>query len=377
MPSLTDLTYNDKSLLELAGEFIENTADARESLSEYSSTTRLTPAVLVEDSLLRLPQNNINGIMQTLLSIYTGHYLQAVAMLTKVGNVTVDKLLEPVSQKRGGLLDSVDRLGFESIAEWSKTEGALMDYSAEALKYKDKRVDRLPLGKRQSDQGGTRGSAVEVNKPANIAVGKMIHVTLGTGNESIVVPVAVQINPRSLDVNYLVDVLAAFIGKDNSMIGRWHRWRAGEIKSFMDYAFALDLIEEERKLMLKDRDGFFKEARARSNRGLVSKFLSGQKQMNVASNMIVISKSGQSQLESAMRGQFSNKRVLHKFFQNTGAMLLCIVDPTMERVRIYQRGIDETGNFTFEDLEPASTNPNASNINDVIKAYKLSESFGV
>lgn len=358
MSKTTNMTTEAKHLLSLAASFAVNAADDRESLSEFSAGSRLSPPVMIESEIARMDPQTTHSINQVLLSIYCGHYLNAVTRLTKIGNVTVTSLLDPVSG--GGNVNSADLVrdyyGMETIeppaAPWESDNMDLtVDYSMEAIQ--------------------------DISKPSSLAVGKQLEVPLVAEGVEVKVPVTVTLVPKVLDDDFMVKVLEAFVGRDNSYIGRWHRWRAGEIKSFADYAFGLDLVEEDKKFRLDDKDGIYDLAKSRQEKGLLSSFISGKKQMNIASTMIVMTNRTAERMEAAMRGSFRSPRTRQEFFKHTGSMLLCVVDMNKERVRIYQRGIKDHGIYTYDDLAPAATNPGATDINAIVRAYKLGDAFSM
>jgi len=52
-------------------------------------------------------------------------------------------------------------------------------------------------------------------------------------------------------------------------------------------------------------------------------------------------------------------------------MMLVVVDVRMERFTIYQRGISEFAEYTFEDIKRNNKNTNATDIMAILKSYNL------
>ena len=61
-----------------------------DSLIEYTKTTRVEPIVLMDQRAMHL--HYAGDVMQSLSSIFSGYYLQAVAISVNVGKVDVIKL---------------------------------------------------------------------------------------------------------------------------------------------------------------------------------------------------------------------------------------------------------------------------------------------
>lgn len=68
------------------------------SLVEYTKFTRVEPIVLYDESLQSQPY--MTNVMQSLVNIFAGYYLQAVSISCNVGNIEVQKLLGKLSPDR-------------------------------------------------------------------------------------------------------------------------------------------------------------------------------------------------------------------------------------------------------------------------------------
>ena len=87
------------TLLESLPEIVSDIRDLQtESLIEYTKMTRVEPIVLFDETLRLQPF--AQDIMSALVNIFTGYYLQAVAITTNVGNVEVRKLLSKLDPDR-------------------------------------------------------------------------------------------------------------------------------------------------------------------------------------------------------------------------------------------------------------------------------------
>lgn len=351
----------EPSLLDVA-QHIRAASDKRQSLAENARTARLSPVCLMSSSLMRLDSSVLHSINQVHLSMYAAMWLNVLG----IQRAGAEEILEPLSDRRGAdLKDDIMDAGIQVALESAHSEDQTLE-------------PQMPVFLRSEGSFGDQISMesrfdTDIEKPSSLAVGKVIRANLGKDLEDIMINVV--LNPRVIENKNLIRVAEAFIGKDQSIIGRWHRWRAGEIKSFKEYALALDIAAEDRQLRLDDPDGFYAAARRARGRGSMMALITGKRSLNIMSNFLMMTKADAADLQGALRGDVSNPRIREELFNTTGTMILTIVDPNREVVTIYTRGQDEGGFYSYEDLEPAAKDPNGANVEAIMKAYKEGAAF--
>lgn len=333
---LPTVKVNDKSFLQLAIELGDNP----ESLSEFTQTANVRPFTLIENDILNMDEDVRNDILQAHLTLYSSWYFMASVHKLNVGGVAVRELLNPLSTN-----PSI-RNSISISAESTKNPELGMTLDNFGLSTENSRVPEQQL-----------------MRNSNLMVGKLIDVPLSIptneGDRQVTVPVSVTLSPRTADIDFMVD-LFKFINKDKSWAARYHQYRSGEIKSLLDYITAGDIIREERRLMLNDKDGTYAENKARRAKGVLSTALSGQKAINVASTMTIITKRSATRLEAVLDGgKLSNYRTRQKFFEETGSMILTIVNPDRRVLTVYTRGYEEEARWSFRDIKNMGTSPGA------------------
>ena len=349
-----DIDSIDKTPLEMVQLITSLAREASaSSLPEFTAATRLTPMVLIDQTLTRGDDDALQNILQTLASIYAAHYLQAIRIADTAGISTVE-LLDQFATNRtvtgggigSGYMEKAARAGMESLAM-----GKLPDYTQVGLESRDD--NRL-------------------NEHVNLAIGRLLNVPLTVGERTITMPVSLTINPHVVSTEAIPSVLAD-IDTDTSYTARFHKYSSGEIDSFMDYLFGLDLIENDKKALMNDETGIYSEARKRKAEGRWKSLLTGRKSINQASTMAVITTAAAEELELSLKGRLKSGRTREKYFETTNSMLLAVVDPRMERLTIYQRGIDEYGMYTYRDIENNGSKSGAVDVGSILKAYKLGD----
>jgi hypothetical protein len=350
---------SDYSPIRIVGELLDVVDTYKgSSLPEYTSSTRLSPMTMIDKKLTLMEGTALQNILQTMLSIYTAHYLQAISLMTKVNGVETIELLDRFS-----------------------TDPKLGDFIYGKLKGSARGTESIALLPSMEEEDTEVNMPVTANMPnkvnlddsSNLAVGKLVHVHIGVGTNKVTIPVTVALSPKVIDSNVLPDVLA-MTDVDTSFMGRYHQWRAGEIESFIDFVFATDLIEKDRKALLNDKSGVYKTLRERNTSGSIKNLITGKASVNMASAMAVVDKSTSEELEYALKGKLKSAKVRQRYFENTYSMMLVVVDTRAERLTIHQRGIADSGLYTFDDIKNASKKTNAIDIDSILKAYKLGES---
>ena len=85
------------ALLKKDGESISKGIKA-DSLIDYTQTARVEPIVLIDADCLYC--DFLSDVQQSLLSIFTGYYLQAVAISMNVGKINVERQLDKLNPRR-------------------------------------------------------------------------------------------------------------------------------------------------------------------------------------------------------------------------------------------------------------------------------------
>jgi len=330
------------------------------SLTEYTKGARIEPLTLIDSSLMNIDEETRQSILQTALSQYAGFYLQAVKISAGIGDVKVINILDKFATERDPLLGAAT--GWQNL---TKIAQGLEAY--DAIETNDLMAWAVPAME-DKNQG-------PLEKYSSLAVGKAMNVPVKIEKETFNVETILRIVPQVLSPEHAVNILA-LDADDNSMKGRYHRWRAGALSN-RDYLLCTDIIEADKKGLITDETGLYKAKRNRKTKGVISTILSGQPSVNVASAITIITRSTAKRLEVAMRGKLSSVRAREDFFEDTMSMMLLVVDPQLEVVEGYYKGISESATFDFDDLLKNSTNPNGVDINSVLRAYRTGQAPGL
>lgn len=345
------------------------------TLTEYTRSARLSPIVLIDSRLLAMDVTQIRSLEQTLLSIYTGYYLQAVNMTMNVGNVKVSRILDQFSTDRS-IITAAGNSVFWSNESLNTDSVELPNYALEDV------ADLIPQSwaapgynkdgdsRLHGNKGADNDKAIHnITDESNLAVGKIIDVKFAEGDHNVTIPVVATLNPKSISPEDFLAINKAN-SIDKSFKARWHQWRSGEIRFFQDYLLAQDLIEANKKALLADTKGSLLSVRSKRTKGFIAALLSGYASPNAISTMVIISKQTAFDLSVILKGNLKDHHTRQAYFENTSSMMLVVVDPEMERFTIYERDIADYKEHTFEDIKGNDKKGGGVNIENVLKQFQ-------
>lgn len=347
------------------------------SLIEYTQPTRVEPIVLMDEKCTSLPY--AGDIMQSLTSLFSGYYLQAIALSVNVGAVDVIRLLDKLNPKRN-VADNVINGVSNGVATVVSME------SVEAYRF------RLPVPGR-SDGLGTLNASLEsigdddapittaspgrdtvkmLGELTNLSVGKMLEVQIESEGNRATFPINVRLVCSGIGSKELVHILS--VGSKNiSVKERFHAWRAGQLEFVRDLLLCQDLIDAHKKTLAKDPTGLYEEIRKRRAGNSVSAIFSGQPSVATASNIIVMSATSAKELERTVGGRLKDFRTREKIFKETYCMILCVVDPDWEMVTFYHRSLATPTELSVKELA-VSNKGKGPDVAEILKAYQLGNS---
>lgn len=323
------------------------------SLIEVASAGRVEPIVMIDADCMNV--SALNDIMQTLHSMFSGYYLQAVNMVNTVGAVSVAERLAPFNPSAGR--------GFEEF---------MLDvaraYSMEEFKHRlPKRSDpKLSL---EDYRPGSKDANLEtIRDVTNLAVGKVFTVTLCADGHETQIPVAVRLMVHSVPSRQMVNLFANTSYFDNDMAERYHGWKSGRLEFWKDLVLCNDLIDKRIRTSIADDSGILATIRNRHSQNIGSSAINGKASVANATNLAVISTETLAAVEAEQGGSFKNSRVREAVFNSSNLMILAVVDKFNEMVVFYFRGLDASTVMSYKDLKAAGKN-DGSNVVDILKAY--------
>ena len=382
--TITDVSQNQ--MAKLPGRYARATAVG--SLIDASSAARVEPLCIVSGDCIHL--DYLPDVLQSLQSIFTGYYLQAVAMTAEVGDVKVVKLLDALNPNRNA---SVFSLSTEGIKEqWRLSKEAYkhrLPKKSNPVRYGLEANTNVLLNKMALNpkDDGELAEEIEQNRVlasvsdrsmtsakelADLSVGKLVNVTICSNEQEMIIPISIRLIVNQVPDDSLQHMLCAGV-MDTSIVERYHAWRAGRIGLIKDLVLCQDLISEHKKALMTDKDGMYSEIIKRVNQNKRSGLITNNPSMAMASNLFVISDVTEAAIEYKLGGKLSNIKTREKIFEKTYAMIICVIDKNQERITFYHRGIDASTSVGLRDIR-ISNKGTGPNVGEILKAYQMGNS---
>lgn len=357
------------------------------NLADVAKIARVEPIVLVSSNLTTLKE--LPDILQGVLNIYSGYYLQAVQLLSSAAiNVKILKILDRLNPDRDIKTVVSANLGLENYSLKSYINYTSVNYDTLTLesfvpKFIQKKVtkshqtsiDNIAAESADSVESARIGKIDNFDK-LNYSVGKILNVEFNVkdanGNAtSVQIPVVVKLDTMVFPSEVMNSVLT--VNKQELSFGsRLKDAIAGRISFIKDFILVSDLIKEHKKALIKDPTGYYAKVLARTNNSKFFSLLPGNMSLNSISSVFVISEKEESEIAKKIGGKLTNDTTRNIVFDNTLAMMIVVVDREWERVSIYIRG--QNSGFTqasFTDFKSASDKNSSAQILEFMKAFNM------
>ena len=341
------------------------------SLTSIASVARVEPLTVIDNDCINLPY--ITDVMQSLQSIFSGYYLQAISVICDVGNVNVIRLLDKLNPNRkadmGPFIGSVltdtlipNKENYQLAEESYRWRLPTMSNKI-ALEYETERnEDTLMTG---------RDTNKHIAELTNLSVGKLIEVTIRSQNQEMRLPISIRLIANDLDRKSIINLLSAG-SISTSFVERFYKWRAGRIEFFRDLILCQDLIKEHKKILMKDKDGVYSEIIRRANNNKLAALMSKSPSMAAASNLYVISEQTAAELHALHGINIENFASRQAMFEKIFGMIIVVIDREYQRINFYHRDMRLPSSVGIADMKAANKG-SGLDINDILSAYKKGE----
>ncbi len=325
-----------------AGQLLKNES----SLIDVSKVARVEPICLIDADAVNLEY--ITDITMSLQTIFAGYYLQAISLTNDLQGISLKKKLAPLNPNR--------EVSFESFSQ------------GDSYKYK------LPLRK---DTVALEDTNVNIGENAlkttsentNLSVGKLYDVTVVNGEAKASIKIAIRLMVSNITTAGLVSLLTFKDSFDMDLKERWHMWRAGRISFFKDLILCNDLLDKHRKILLKDKNGVYEQILNRQNNTLLAGLLNKKPSLAAASNLIITTTDTLSRVEIESGLKIKDFKSRQRIFDNTGLMVMAVIDKEWERIFWYYRGIHESTVTSVKDIKNSNKNSNGTEVLDIMKSF--------
>lgn len=334
------------------------------SLLELGRVTEVE-AITVVDTALTMHESTTD-VLKFANTLYGSWYLSAAAVLTDTGRIKTVELLSKLNPSKSPSYTVANSI--LSVAEKAIKVGAtsaLAAYGIESVEITPENAPmRLPRTITEmtasmeaalptpaepavSDKppktveptpsvyvGGMR-NANDLSTVANLSIGQAVTLNISDGKASKDVVVNVRLVSAPTPARILATILK-WSDKDMRLKSRISAWRAGELRFWRDVVLMRDVFVERQRLLMDDRSDLFKTLLGRQRNSMINSVLTATPDIGNMSSILVISQDNLRRIEELeLEGQLSNFNFRQRVMNNTGLVLIIVVDPMSEFVTIY------------------------------------------
>ena len=196
-------------------------------------------------------------------------------------------------------------------------------------------------------------SSTDLVTVANLSVGQLVSLDVTDGEAVRKVEVNIRLIVYPTSKATLRNILT-WSERDNKLSTRFKSFRAGELSFWRDVVFMRDLFAERRKALMKDTSGVFQALSSRMAKNILSGIVSLTPSAGTISSIMVISDDTLKDIEKEFGGRLDNYKVRQRIMNTTGLMIIAVVDPIEEYVRIYTYSIALPSEFSMKQIKSAS-----------------------
>lgn len=331
------------------------------SIARLTHATSVDPITLV-DNTLEL-NDRLDGVLELCVNIYASIYARALSTRnTTVNGTQIIKRLEALNPTNTSMRSLKAQYGLECLKDRDHSQmtglNDLLEDDVIVPDYtlaneSDKRptaignFSAIPgLGFSFEDDKDEEPKLAKtlINKPASkdvfkdqpqLAFGKVVEYELKAEGETFVVPVSFRLAPSMVDNPSIVNAMISRFKSNETALERRVKWNTGSIDKLSELLFCTDLVRSDYKNMLGDKSGVYRKLRPSTTGEYTRALLRGEVSVAQASNILVISRATADIVEARSGGRFEDAQFRQKMLEETGIMLLVIIDPITDIIRLY------------------------------------------
>jgi hypothetical protein len=350
----------------------ENITDwGKNSLTAFAKPTTIASRVYIDGYIFNEPV--VSDILKCTHTLYTSFILNALQMNRLVTRShTVKDLLNVVSNEsyEDIAIAFENDNGDAAMAEKLKRETERWKHGGDDKEGADWHFDTLDeigkekakkhdedIKKDKNSREGNTGYEVKDMSGGGLPIGKMVEVTLANPEDA----------KNNVKLTLLIQLLPYFVSGEiahklitldtiPNIYNRFIQWRTGEISFWKDFVFQVDIVKDRKKTLLEDKDNVLGDYLTQQQIKLAHLYNNlrkspDQRKRNLASTVLVMSSQAMLQAKIDSGLDFKNISDRNKFFSDSFAMMVIVVDTNYNRVTMYYNGLDDVGEYTFDQMK--------------------------
>jgi hypothetical protein len=347
--------------------------DEQRSLSDIGKLTSVEPLVIVSPDCMNLeymPQIN-----QSLLSIFTAYYLQAVDVLSAVKDASTVRVLEQLNPNRSGFGTIMSFESYKSSFDYNllPSNGLSLHFEKAKTDF-DEDGSGGPKSFTSGSHSQTGDSKSSIQEAVNLSVGRLMDVTIESNKANgDTVKATLKMNFRLIVNQAPESVITGILSNgtlDRNFMERFHAWRSGRLGFIRDLILCQDIIDEKYKTAVQDKSGVGTELFQRIAANKTFGFLTQNPSLANSSNMFVISEEVARQVEAKAGGKMTDFRVRQKIFEQSYAMIIVVVNRETSRMKFFVRNQPDYSNMSRKEIEGYSKGGKGPDVMEIFRSLQ-------
>lgn len=317
-------------------------SQASMSLTRYSKTTSVVGRVYIEDSVAS--EDIATPLMGTLTQIYIGYVMSALQLNNVIGHYEIvrNAVARVTTESYIDIANSIEERGFDNSIS--------VDMEGTRVIELDKAVQDL-----------ASGSLIEFD---------MVVSTDDNGRPvTVTVPIHISLIPTAITSQVATDFMD--LNFTPSLSQRWKMWKAGEISLFKDLIGGRDYVDKYVDAVKSDNTNVLRDMISTKNKGImtfIKSIFAKNPNNNAASSVLIFDAKTFENASKENQMDFSRFDDRQRFFGQSMAMMIVVVDTLYETIDIYYNGLTQYTSTNYRMIEKAGKNNKGVDIKEFMDA---------
>lgn len=347
------------------------------SLAELARLTEIE-AITAVDSSLTIHESTTD-VLKYINSLWAGWYLSSAQIMTDTGRIKTVKLLERLNPAKNPSYAIANNILSGGGFVYGNYSGESVGLEGLPVTVEEKLPTMLPVESNYSfeasgdPQSPTKPIALQSSKEtnnlttvSNLSVGQSVTLTLNDNGATKDITVNLRLVTVPVNASVLKTILT-WSQKDLRLKSRLAAWRAGELRFWRDVILMRDVFTERRKLLMNDKSDLLQAMLGRQSNSMMHSVMTLTPSVGTMSSVLVISADRLRDLElNHLDGRLSDVRFRQRVMNATGLMIIAVVDPMSEFVKIYTHTQALASEFSIKQLKAAGKG-GGSDLGEIIK----------
>ena len=342
------------------------------SLAELARLTEIE-AITAIDSSLTIHESTTD-VLKYINSLWAGWYLSSAQIMTDTGRIKTVKLLERLNPAKNPSYAIANNILSGAGFVYNNYSGESIGLEGLPVVVEEKLPTMLPVESNYSFEAlGDPLPALQSSKEtnnlttvSNLSVGQSVTLTLNDNGATKDITVNLRLVTVPVNAGVLKTILT-WSQKDLRLKSRLSAWRAGELRFWRDVILMRDVFTERKKVLMNDKSDLLQAMLGRQSDSMMHSVMTMTPSVGTMSSVLVISADRLRDLElNHLDGRLSDVRFRQRVMNATGLMIIAVIDPMSEFVKIYTHTQALASEFSIKQLKTAGKG-GGSDLGEIIK----------